>query len=364
VKTTKYEPSSLFHKFVVHLHIGNGPVITITTMTTRRILAILAFSFFTSSVASDVMIQESSDVVVDKMDIDDENENDRLDPATIVSCPSEDFDWQGLTFVLHRNGEPDPCDTGFAATHTKIPTAAGKFDKYDVESFLTDTFAETLMMNENSASSSCGSPDNTTAPEGLLGFCDMGPDRTPILLDHEKLVRVGSSGSLPCRWLTREGIRLTSLQQLRDVAHQAKVAAKTCTSSSTSSNPQDADNEDCPKKEEFELHLYGVPAGRVFMFAPKFVGEIFALNHLTNNPDPETPVSLKVLSLNPRVFDVLHIFAEEEADAIVDRALKETSPSHRLHRSTTGTSENSIVNTRTSENAFDTHGTVAVKVKK
>ena len=315
-------------------------------MTTRRILATVAFSFFISMVASDVMIRDG--VAVDEMDIDD------------------DFDWQGLVFVLHRNGEPDPCDSGFDATHTKIPTASAgnkHMDKYGVESFLTETFGKTLM-SENSASTSCGSPDNITAPEGLLGFCDMGPDRTPILLDHLKLVRVGAGvGSLPCRWLTREGIRITSLQQLRDIAHQAKLAAQTCTSSS-GSNPQDADQEDCQETEEFKLHLYGVPAGRVFMFAPKFVGEIFELNHLTNNPNPETPVSLKVLSLSPRVFDVLHIFAEEEADAIVDRALKETSPTHRLHRSTTGTSENSVIDTRTSENAFDTHGTVAVRVKK
>ena len=317
-------------------------------MATRRILAIVAFSFFVSLVTSDVMIRDG--VAVDEMDIDD------------------DFDWQGLVFVLHRNGEPDPCDSGFDATHTKIPAASAgnkQMDKYGVESFLTETFAETLM-SENSARTSCGSPDNMTAPEGLLGFCDMGPDRTPILLDHQKLVRVGGSSdssSLPCRWLTREGIRITSLQQLRDIARQAKMAAQTCTSSSES-NPQDADQENCQGKEEFKLHLYGVPAGRVFMFAPKFVGEIFELNHLTNNPNPETPVSLKVLSLSPRVFDVLHIFAEEEADAIVDRALKETSPTHRLHRSTTGTSENSVIETRTSENAFDTHGTVAVRVKK
>jgi hypothetical protein len=162
--------------------------------------------------------------------------------------------------------------------------------------------------------------------------------------------------------LTREGIRITSLKQLQDLSHQAKLAAQTC---SNNSNPQE-DHEDCQEPAEtFEFHLYGVPAGRVFMFAPKFVGEIFELNHLTLTPEPDTkPVSLKVLSLNPRVFDVLHIFPDTEADAIVDRALKETSPSHRLHRSTTGTSENSVIKTRTSENAFDTHGAVAVRVKK
>lgn len=318
---------------------------------TRRILAIVALSLsFFTLVASDVIREgvyhhQAASDVVDKMDIEDAN-------SAIVSSPE---DWQGLSFVLHRNGEPDPCRTGLSATKTKIPTAglANKMDKYGVESFLTETFAESL------EKTSCGSTDNQTAPEGLLGFCDMGSDRTPILLDHKKLVRV-SSGSLPCRWLTREGIRITSLHQLHDIAHQTKMAAQTC-----SSNPQEGDcKEDGSTDVEVELHLYGVPAGRVFMFAPKFVGEIFELNHLTMNPDPEKPVSLKVLSLNPRVFDILNIFAETEADAIVDRALKETSPSHRIHRSTTGTTENSVFNKRTSENAFDTHGAVAVKVKR
>ena len=93
-------------------------------------------------------------------------------------------------------------------------------------------------------------------------------------------------------------------------------------------------------------------------------GEIFELNHLVLKPDPDKPVALKVLSTDPRVFDILNIFSEDEADAIVSRALAETSPSHRMHRSTTGTTENAVFYKRTSENAFDTHGATAVAVKK
>jgi hypothetical protein len=110
--------------------------------------------------------------------------------------------------------------------------------------------------------------------------------------------------------------------------------------------------------------LYGVPAGRVFMFAPEYVGEIFELNHITQISDPDKPIYLKVLSLDPRVFDIYNYFSTSEADDIVRRALAETSPSHRMHRSTTGTTENAIFNKRTSENAFDTHGVTALAVKR
>jgi hypothetical protein len=109
--------------------------------------------------------------------------------------------------------------------------------------------------------------------------------------------------------------------------------------------------------------LYAVPAGRVFIFAPAYVGEIFRLDHLKLVPDADKPIYLEVLSTSPKVFDIKHVFTKEEADGIVQRALAETSPTHRIKRSTTGSSENSIFNKRTSENAFDTHGKVALAVK-
>lgn len=54
------------------------------------------------------------------------------------------------------------------------------------------------------------------------------------------------------------------------------------------------------------------------------------------------PPRSRLQSTSPRVFDILNVFTKEEADELVARALAETSPSHRIKRSTTGTSENSI----------------------
>ena len=144
--------------------------------------------------------------------------------------------WTGISFVLHRNGEPDPCGSPIDALQTVIPKVLGNVsampdDKYDVESVLTYTFAENV--------NGCGSVDDKSAPEGLSGYCDMGEARTPILLDHASLVRL-PNGYLPCRWFTREGLRISSLEQLQDLAFQAKEKAQTC----STSNPQDA-SESC-----------------------------------------------------------------------------------------------------------------------
>ena len=213
----------------------------------------------------------------------------------------------------------------------------------DFESFLTSLFSTTL------PSLSCSTLDKDNAPPGLLDYCDMGEDKTPILLDHKKLVKV-PEGSLPCRFYTREGIRVNSLTQLAAIARDNK---ETCS--------QD-DKEICDDEIMTSVHLYAVPAGRVFMFVPKFVGEIFELPHV--NVTSELPVYLKVLSVNPRVFDIVNFFDKSESDDIVNKALAETSPSHKIKRSTTGTGEHTVFAKRTSENGFDTHGQTALKVKK
>jgi hypothetical protein len=266
--------------------------------------------------------------------------------------------WEGLTLIIHRNGEPDPCGSAVPEISRIRSNLDQETNKYDLEVILTDVIAESLK-EENA----CLSPDNATAAsQGLYGFCDMGPDRTPILLDHDSLRRV-QRGSLPCRWHTREGMRITSLDQLQELAKSAKQASSSSSSQTCAANPQDGD---CGSSNA-ELHLYGVQAGRVFMFAPSYVGEIFDLSHMSMVPDPESkpkPISIEVLSLNPRVFDIFNVFTPEEADELVDRALKETSPTHKIKRSTTGISENSIFNKRTSDNAFDTHGKTALAVKR
>jgi hypothetical protein len=185
---------------------------------------------------------------------------------------------EGLTLVIHRNGEPDPCGVA-SVLKNKIGDVSKIDNKYKMESFLTDLVAET--MNDKS---SCVSSDNYLDLEGIHGFCDMGKDHTPVLLDDEKLVRV-KRGTLPCRWYTREGIRVVSFDQLESLAAQAPASSETC------SNPTDDPN----LCQGAELHLYAVQAGRVFMFAPSYIGESFELDHLSLVPNPENPISMKVL---------------------------------------------------------------------
>lgn len=185
---------------------------------------------------------------------------------------------KGLSLVIHRNGEPDPC--GVASVPLNEMRDAFEIDsKYKMESFLTDAIAETMVDK-----SSCNSSDNFLDLEGIYGFCDMGKDHTPVLLDNEKLIPV-KDGTLPCRWYTREGIRIVSFDQLESLASEAKADSQTC------NNPAD-DSELCTGAE---LHLYAVQAGRVFMFAPSYIGETFELEHLSMAPIPEKPISMKVL---------------------------------------------------------------------
>jgi hypothetical protein len=270
--------------------------------------------------------------------------------TTTTTITTDEEWWNGLILMIHRNGEPDPCGTAVPAISQMSANLVQDSDKYELESIMTDVIAESLTEEK-----ACLSPDNATAaPQGLYGFCDMGIDRTPILLDNKSLKTV-QRGSLPCRWHTREGLRITSLEQLQELAASAKQA-----SSETCANPQDGG--DCGGSAE--LHLYGVQAGRVFMFAPSYVGEIYDLSHMAVVAGDDKPIYMEVLSLEPRVFDIFNVFTPEEADALVARALKETSPTHKIKRSTTGTGENSIFNKRTSDNAFDTHGKTALDLKR
>jgi hypothetical protein len=255
------------------------------------------------------------------------------------------------SFLVHRNGDAEPCgmapssiDTMERALRTLEGCEEGGkgLDKYQVESFLTRLLAALL------AEGSCGSTDDDDAIEGFLGFCDMGPKRTPILTDHDLLVPV-PSGSLPCRFFTREGVRISSLEQLRELTEKRKSSG-----------------EECPPEEETcaaaaGLNVYAVPAGRVFMFAPKFVGELFEMPHVSGREGQ--PISLEVLSLEPRVFDVFNFFSPEEADELIKKALGETSETHKLSRSTTGI-VGSFYKKRTSDNAWDTDGATALRIKR
>ena len=297
-----------------------------------------------------------------------------------------------LTFAIHRNGEAEPCGTTIYGFHERLvsllsdsvnkSTKSGSGDdvlrnldlsKHQVDATLTETFGKYLL-----SASSCG-PE--TAPPSIKGnkrktwgrgenyhiegvdssfltFCDMGDGRVPILHDHNDLVFVKIRDQLelfPCHFHTREGLRITSLDQLIDLSKATMdKTAKDCSVSDEGEQTCEMNN---------MMHLYAVPAGRLFMFAPAYVGETFTLSHVSHPGNPE-PVTLKVLSVSPRVLDVINFFEEEESKAIVDKALKETSETHKIKRSSTGASGYNVNSQRTSENGFDTHGKTSVAVKK
>ena len=87
-----------------------------------------------------------------------------------------------VQLVLHRSGEPEPC--GMTALNIdefprqgaeplKCQTSSRSLlNKYELDSFLTTYFHNQIGPND------CGSTDNATAPAGLRGWCDMGPERT------------------------------------------------------------------------------------------------------------------------------------------------------------------------------------------
>ena len=299
----------------------------------------------------------------------------------------------GVDIVVHRNGEQDPCaqqDTALNNNYNdskalsplskrllnaadKLKKTLNTYDKYDFDSILTHSLTTDLLEDKGS---SCGATWNTdehyldNAPHlknselsELIKFCDMGIDKTPIQLDHKKMVMVPEVGSMPCHFHTREGVRIASLEQLAELAREAKVATNgQCTPEQRNADGSCNVDSDGGEGERKELHLYAVQAGRVFIFAPKYVGEIFELPHV--KVDSGLPVWLEVISLSPRVFDVFNFFDRDESAKIVDKALKETSETHRMKRSSTGASGYNVNSQRTSENGFDTHGKEAQVVKR
>ena len=195
----------------------------------------------------------------------------------------------------------------------------------------------------------------------MLKFCDMGVDRTTVQLDHGSLIDVPGVGTKPCHFHTREGVRVTGLGQLAGLA-RAAAATTTTALAGECANSGTCDVASTTTNRRGELHLYAVQAGRQFMFAPKYVGEVFDLPHVS--VPRNLPVRLEVISIVPKVFDVYNFFGREESAAIVDKALKETSDTHKMKRSSTGASGYSVNSQRTSENGFDTHGSVAQAVKR
>lgn len=279
--------------------------------------------------------------------------------------------FKGVSFVVHRNGEAEPCgNTQPASILYELRKAAQSmthcphtFDKYYVESLVSKVIHNMV--------STCPSQEpDRDEKDGFLGFCDMGESKTPILLDHNQLVPItvpsmaGKKGlhraknitRLPCHFHTREGVRVVSLQQLAELAQQDTTEEPVQCNDSPDQTCSDND------ARRRQVHLYAVPAGRMFMFAPAFVGEIFHLPHVLGADG--LPVYLEVMSLSPRVFDVFNFFSKDESADLVTRALAETTESHRIKRSTTGAVGNQVNRKRTSESGFDTSGKTAMTVKR
>jgi hypothetical protein len=276
--------------------------------------------------------------------------------------------FKDLSLVLHRNGEPDPCGVappmaGSVAAITRAMRAlnvcgdgsgsdddAIRLSKYETEAVLTELFLESLGKGE------CSPTDDDTAPRSLQGYCDMGPQRTVVQPDSKYLVKVPSTASLPCRFFTREGEHVDSLATLARLAREAAAAA--------AAHPDTCQEESCDAAPGPALHLYAVPAGRLFMYAPSYVGERFVLDRMQHSAPSQQPIVLEVLSTDPKVFEVHNFYSAQEAAELVDQALGESSESHKFHRSTTGAVNGQVFSKRTSENAWLTHTDLAQSIKR
>ena len=283
----------------------------------------------------------------------------------------ETFKQANIEIHLHRNGDPNACGktTGGMFLDELINQYANfddgcrsNLNKYEVESLLTSTLH---LLTESSCASDDDEQDDKTM-KGFLGFCDRGPSKTPILPDHDDLVPVsveynrdeknveedgGGGGrrrrdrprTLPCRFHTREGLRISIFKQITDMA----LFENEDTDDDDDDDEDDdseildpvdsqATTEETSTKTDVgrDIHLYAVPAGRLFMFAPSYVGEIFNLTHV--NGVHNDSIYLEVMSLDPRVFDIHNFFSRQESQDLVDKAIAEKSPSHKIKRSTTG----------------------------
>ena len=102
--------------------------------------------------------------------------------------------------------------------------------------------------------------------------------------------------------------------------------------------------------------VYGVPRSMRFVFACEGVGYARSLPHVG--------VTLRTLSLTPRLFAVEQYLDEATADNVVRDALAIDDDEHRLMRSSTGPSGYQTSSVRTSENAWLKHSKAAMNLKR
>ena len=262
-------------------------------------------------------------------------------------------------FSIHRSGEPQAC--GSAPISVRLindclqsyklrdcPKSGEDLDEFMTESLLTTYIDQQL------SSEACASTDELKNEDlrGFLQYCDMGEDMTVPQLDSGSLRRV-ASGSLPCRFFTREGVRISSLKHLATlVKNSTKVPAEECAVEET------AGAQPVCKSSVGQLEIYAVPAGRMFMLTPKYVGEVFELSHAKD--EHGQPLLLEVLSTSPKVFTVYNFITPDEADALVEKALNERAPSYRLRNANVHTE----VRNRTCDAGWDTQGKLARSLRK
>ena len=307
-----------------------------------------------------------------------------------------------LRVVIHRNGEANPCgDVSWQDLDERIASAIGddddddvsKYDKYEFESFLTMAIAGVAGVGRVSSPlhANCGPEKAPPEIRGkrnrrvwkikrkkhlkraplFLQYCDMGERSTPILPNHGSLISVqygpGKKRSLPCHFHTREGLPITSFKDLIKLATDLPLKVLNEQSDYSDKDYSDKNTGDGTSNRKFcqgkrIFHIYSVPAGRNFMFAPSYIGETFDLDHIST--DAGKPVSLKVLSISPRIFDIINFFEPSEANEVVQGAVEQKSEVYKMKRSSTGVAGYSVNSQRTSDNGFDTHGKTAKKLKR
>jgi hypothetical protein len=289
---------------------------------------------------------------------------------------------QYLNLVIHRNGDEHACGETLATTTTVNLThafyqaisnlrecsfATAVHRKYWFESLLTRVVYDLLLQQNKCASLESWNDDDDD--NGFLGYCDMGRAHTPVWPDHDRLVPtvMNESAFWPCHFHTREGKRIDSLQLLTQLLYTAPLNYKTLqvVPNSTTCNGDDVclSNDTTTRTELVkELHLYAVPAGRLFMFAPSFVGDEFYFSHV-RSASVEEPVYLKTISLRPRIFLLYNFFSQAEADALMESAVKETRDKHRLQLDSAAATLYNLNFKRSSERGFDAGSTTAGAIK-
>lgn len=294
---------------------------------------------------------------------------------------------EGVTFQVMRNGETDVCGEVPLFTGKNVQNAVSlmfpemMMSKLDLSASLSkyhlDAVLTYLVSLVQVGSDRCGIAPNPQ-PQGrfvkvwnewhkkasgrpmrseFLKFCDMiEGERLTIQTDHDKVVkipgRLAGMDAYPCHFHTREGVRITSYNQLLKKIATIQENKNLC---DISGNTHDS----C---KDAELSLHAVPAGRAFMFAASDVGEIIDLSHVDNPAGNK--VYLETISVSPRIFEIHNFFTGHEADRVVHNAVTMTADTHKFKRSSTGAAGYNVNPTRTSENAFDTHSTEAQTIKR